>query len=96
MDGLSGVNRRGVQKLPNGNQKEGQKMNTKEVQEAWRFLNSMRGQYIVSQALYHAIKVMEQVPEPYTEVSNIKDMKYLMDNLFPIFKAVAGMEVENI
>jgi ethanolamine utilization protein EutP (predicted NTPase) len=63
---------------------------TRETTQALKFLNSMRGQYIVSQALYHAIQTMEKVPAPHTEVSNIEDMKYLMDNLFPIFKSVAA------
>jgi hypothetical protein len=50
--------------------------------EACSFLNSMRGKYIVSQALEVAIKQMESVPTPYTEVSNIEDMKYLRTHLF--------------
>jgi hypothetical protein len=65
-----------------------------EKDQAMKFLVSMRGQYIVSQALYHAIQTMEKVPAPYTEVSNITDMKYLMDNLFPIFKSVAATKRE--
>jgi hypothetical protein len=50
--------------------------------EAILFVNSMRGKYIISQALEVAIKQMEAVPSPYTEVSNIADMKYLRSNFF--------------
>lgn len=48
------------------------------------FLRSPRGMYIVGQALAVAIETMGKVPKPYTEVSNIEDMQFLMDNLFPL------------
>ena len=48
-----------------------------------RFLSSFRGRYIVGQALYYAIQVMESVePEVHQEKSDISDMKYLRDELF--------------
>lgn len=49
---------------------------------------SMRDQYILAQALTVAIREMNKVPLPQREVSNIKDMKRLLDRLFPQFKAV--------
>jgi len=61
-------------------------MNDKD--QAIEFASSMRGQYILSQALWHAIVKLNEVPEPMREVSNISDMEYLLDNLFPMFKAV--------
>ena len=53
--------------------------------EAVKFSATFRGQYIISQALTKAIKVMKDVPEPHTEHSNIEDMQYLLDNLFFLF-----------
>ena len=64
------------------------KINNMSKDEAVKFASSMRGQYIISQALFTAIETMEKVPEVEREESNISDMKYLMDTLFPIFKAV--------
>jgi len=47
------------------------------------FLFSMRGRYIVSQALYHALKVLGDVqPEVWQEKSNMDDMRYLRETLF--------------
>lgn len=55
-------------------------------EEARKFLGSERGKYIVVQALYEGAKAMKAVPAPYTEHSNISDMEFLLDNLFPHFK----------
>jgi hypothetical protein len=57
--------------------------------EVMDFFATMRGQFIVSQALSVAIKTLESVePEVMQETSNIEDMKYLMKNLFPLYAAV--------
>ena len=61
---------------------------TSQQEQATEFAASIRGQYIISQALWHAIVKLNEVPEPMREVSNISDMEYLLDNLFPMFKAV--------
>ena len=51
--------------------------------KAHAFLASMRGRYIVSQALHIAIKEMEAVePAVMREVSNIADMKRLQESVF--------------
>ena len=55
------------------------------TQEALRFAISMRGRYILSQALHYAIKELKKVKSPHTEISNILDMEYLRDNLFNLF-----------
>ncbi len=55
---------------------------TKELHEAIEFAESLRGNYILGQALHYAIKELEKVPVPYREVSNISDMKYIRDNLY--------------
>ena len=57
----------------------------KELEQAQQFSVGLRGQYIMAQALYHAINLMEHVPSPHTEKSDISDMKYLRDMLFNIF-----------
>ena len=50
------------------------------------FLTTMRGQYIISQALGKAIEVLEAVePEIMREVSNIEDMKFRRDELFNMY-----------
>ena len=48
----------------------------------------MRERYIITQALVIAIKELEQVPAPYTEISNIADMKYLLETSFAEFAQV--------
>ena len=60
--------------------------------EATEFLQSMRGQYIISQALCLAVKEMSKVKEPHTEHSNIADMNYLIDSLFPICRLIEGVK----
>jgi len=45
-------------------------------------LGSMRGRYIIGQALDVAIRAMRE--EEYPEDSNIRDMELLRDELFPI------------
>ena len=49
--------------------------------DAMEFSDSPRGKYIIAQALYFGIKALYQVPEPYREVSNAMDMKYMLDTL---------------
>ena len=56
--------------------------------EAEELFYSHRGGYIVGQALYKAIEVMET--EKHPEYSNIADMKLIMKHMFPIFAAFAG------
>ncbi len=46
----------------------------------------MRDQLIISQALCVAVKVLEAEPRP--EVSNISDMRRLMEEKFPLWSAV--------
>jgi hypothetical protein len=58
--------------------------------EAIKFLGSMRGQYIMGQALQIAIESLESVePEVRREYSNIQDMKFIRDELFPMGFAIA-------
>ena len=64
--------------------------------EAAEFVNSHRGQYIMSQALYIAIEVMKQVDGEFQERSNIKDMEYLRDNLWPMYTEIQAMGLNNL
>ena len=69
---------------------------TKE-QEAIEFLGSVRGQYIMGQALQLAIESLESVePEVMREFSNISDMKFIRDNLFSMGASVTAMTREMI
>lgn len=54
--------------------------------DAMKFTNTIRGQYILGQALYLAIQSIETRPKIEQEPSNVADMRFLMDNLFPIYK----------
>jgi len=55
-------------------------------ENATHFLNTARGNYIVGQALAVAIKQLSLVPDPHKEHSNIRDMIFLLDNIFPLGK----------
>jgi len=48
----------------------------------------MRERYIITQALVVAVKELEKVPAPYTERSNIADMKHLLQTSFAEFAQV--------
>jgi len=53
--------------------------------EAVKFLNTLRGKFIISKALYLAIQNLESES---AHQKDINDMKYLIDNLFPFYKKV--------
>ena len=54
---------------------------------------SMRDHLIIAQALVLGIQELEKVPAPFTEVSNILDMKYLLNESFSDMAHVAKMMV---
>ena len=64
------------------------------VLTARKLFASMRGQYIIGQALYVAIKELDKVPGAMKEVSNIEDMKLLMHTLFPIYNDTMSIDEE--
>ena len=51
------------------------------------FAKSIRGKFILGQALHYAIIELEKMEHPLREVSNISDMKLLRDFLYPMFSA---------
>ena len=62
---------------------EERKIDRQKFSTARDFFTSTRGQYIVGQALHIAIMALESIESPHKEVSNISDMKYIRDELFP-------------
>ena len=62
--------------------------------EAIKFSASFRGQYIISQALHHAVKTLREVPAPHTELSNIEDMQFLLTHLFTIYPELEAQQEE--
>ena len=56
--------------------------------------SSLRGQYIISQALCVAIKTLKKVKKPYREESNIQDMEILLETIFPLYKGVKEAEMK--
>lgn len=50
-------------------------------EKAINFLTSLRGRYILSQAIHLAVQQLESVePEHMQEKSNIEDMKYINEH----------------
>lgn len=58
--------------------------------EAVEFLNTLRGKFIISKALYLAIQNLESKSECQKDIT---DMQYLIDNLFPFYKKFVEMDV---
>ena len=54
--------------------------------------HNIRDQFIISQALVIAIRELNSVPEPHTELSNIADMERLRDTHYPLFKTVDQLQ----
>ena len=67
---------------------EERKIDRQKFSTARDFFTSTRGQYIVGQALHIAIEALESVEGVHKEVSNISDMKYIRDELFPMYTAL--------
>ena len=61
------------------------------LDEALQFALNIRGRYILSQALHYGIQELSKVPSPHKEVSNIADMQYLKDTLFPFPEELFAM-----
>jgi len=61
--------------------------NENSLEFATGFAKSIRGKFILGQALHYAIIELEKTDRPLREVSNISDMKLLRDFLYPMFSA---------
>jgi hypothetical protein len=53
-------------------------------------VKSMRGTYIISQALFIAKEELEKVTGPHREQSNIEDMEMLIEGLFSLYSPYVG------
>jgi hypothetical protein len=68
---------------------------TTDHQQALDLLGSVRGKYILGQALYYGIQALEAVePAVMQERSNIEDMKLLMDEVFPLGHIIGLQKTE--
>ena len=56
-----------------------------DLEIAGEFQSSMRGKYIVAKALNIAYKKLDEVEGVFKEVSDIADMRYLLENLYTQF-----------
>tara|TARA_R100000700_G_scaffold40157_1_gene54942 strand:- start:1177 stop:1437 length:261 start_codon:yes stop_codon:yes gene_type:complete len=63
---------------------------------AAHFLRTNRGQYIMGQALSVAINSMNKVAHSRRETSNIEDMQFLLDHLFPMGKLATLKEIDDL
>jgi hypothetical protein len=63
-------------------------------ERAMQLLDSLRGHYILGQALSLAIKEIESRPMREQEPSNVADMTLLRDELFPMYKQVEDVTQE--
>tara|TARA_R110000824_G_scaffold347285_2_gene534078 strand:+ start:158 stop:529 length:372 start_codon:yes stop_codon:yes gene_type:complete len=59
-----------------------------DLSHAKHFITTMRGRFIISKALWYGIQELEKVEGVYQEVSDIEDMKYLLDTLFTFPKEI--------
>ena len=58
---------------------------SKDAEAARQLATSIRGAYLLSQALYYGIQAMERESGPMRESSNIADMKELREHVFTMF-----------
>ena len=58
------------------------------VKETQEFADSPRGKFIQAQALYYGMKKLSEVEGVLKEESNIADMKYLLDVLYPGYENI--------
>jgi hypothetical protein len=61
-----------------------------EYRQAHELLRSVRGSYIITQALVIAIGELKKVPNP--ETSNIQDMELILDQVYGALKDVVEMQ----
>jgi len=52
------------------------------MQQTTEHTFGMRDQFILAQALVLGIQELKKVPAPFTELSNILDMEWLLENEF--------------
>jgi hypothetical protein len=70
------------------------KPNDELVKKATDFANSIRGRYIISQALHLAVKSINKRPKHRREPSNVQDMEYLLSILYPEWIGIHELQDE--
>ena len=79
-----------------GKPKNWDKLPRKEKERiAIELFRSLRGQFIVSQALAVAIETLKKVEPPFREESNIEDMEILHEVLFPLYQPEVFRKARN-
>ena len=68
----------------------------KNVREAMAFRDSPRGQYLIAQALVIATTELLRVQGAMREVSNITDMQFMLDTLYPGLSKVIKQEYQHL
>jgi len=63
---------------------------------AHSLMQSLRGHYIISQALAVAIDAMKKVPVSRREMSNIEDMEILREEVFSLFFPFEGKQMQKM
>jgi len=61
------------------------------IQDGTEYTFGMRDQLIIAQALVLGIQELKKVPSPFTELSNILDMEWLLENPFKNMSVVAHL-----
>jgi len=66
------------------------------VKETIEFAQSPRGKFIQAQALYYGIQKLSEIDGVMREVSNISDMQYLLDVLYPGYENIFNHDVRTV
>jgi len=66
------------------------------VKETIEFSQSPRGKFIMAQALYYGIQKLSEIDGVMREVSNISDMQYLLDVLYPGYENIFNHDVRTV
>jgi sugar phosphate isomerase/epimerase len=76
---------------PEHDETEEEQLDRKEA--AIELASSMRGQWVIGMSLYIALNVMRsQAENSETTASDIRDIRVLIENLFPLYKNVIERE----
>jgi len=64
------------------------KSNVVDKNSAVELFRSSKGEYLMSKALFYGVQEISERPKREQERSNMDDMKYIYNKIFPIFKNV--------
>ena len=67
-----------------------------EITDEMRFAAGPRGQYIISRALLALVEKLEAVDGVHREVSDLSDANYILDGLYPSWRAVHAQGGESV